>query len=303
MTTISAKVIAHSRCRISGKEIATLQLRYPRFIHAEFMTHRQFSRNASSSRAIPVSRLIEDIRRDPAMPLYWGKNQKGMQAGGEINEPVTFSYPCQFDLFDNKPTAHTLVTFEREAAWLQAMEEALNIAQGFDRAGYHKQIVNRLLEPFSHINVVMTSTEFSNWFALRDHPDAEPHIAHLAREMREKLYLSDPMLLSVGEWHTPYVYASDEWGYDAPVSGEAADAAIKLSVARCARTSYLTHDGRIPDMVEDLKLHDRLVGGDPLHASPAEHQATPDPYGEARSQWGNFSHFKQYRKTLPGECK
>lgn len=282
MTTISAKVIAHSRCRISGKEIATLQLRYPRWIHAEFMTHRQFSRNASSSRAIPVKRLLKDMLADPAYPIYWGSNQKGMQAGAPLQ-------------------GRRLAMVK--GAWWAGKWAAAGAAWLADKAGAHKQVVNRLIEPFSHINVVMTSTEFSNWFALRDHPDAEPHIAHLAREMREKLYLSDPVVLNAGEWHTPYVYVSDEWGYDAPVSGEAADAAIKLSVARCARTSYLTHDGRIPDAVEDLKLHDRLVGGDPLHASPAEHQATPDPYGENRSQWGNFQGWKQYRKTLPGECK
>jgi len=214
---------------------------------------------------------------DPAYPIYWGSNQKGMQAGA--------------------PLAGWRLATVRGAWWLGKWAAA-GAAWLADKAGAHKQVVNRLIEPFSHINVVMTTTEFSNWFALRDHPDAEPHIAHLAREMREKLYLSDPVVLNAGEWHTPYVDVNEWFALE-----DRQEKRIKVSVARCARTSYLTHDGRVPSDEEDLKLHDRLVGGDPLHASPAEHQATPDPYGEHRSQWGNFSYFRQYRKTLNGECQ
>ena len=282
MTTISAKVIAHSKCAVSGKEIITLQLRYPRWIHAELMTHRQFSRNASSSRAIPVKRLLKDMLADPAYPIYWGSNQKGMQAG----EPLTGW------------RLHTV-----KAAWWMGKWAAAGAAWLADKAGAHKQVVNRLIEPFCHINVVVTSTEWSNWEALRMHGDAEPHIYRLAKEIYKASYWSTPIILQAGEWHTPYVDVTGEDENPAAVSGEAAVVAIKLSVARCARTSYLTHDGKEPSMPEDLKLYDRLLAGEPLHASPAEHQATPDPYGESRSQWGNFQYWKQYRKTLPGECQ
>jgi hypothetical protein len=282
MTTISAKVIAHSRCRISGKELFTLQLRYPRWIHAELMTHRQFSRNASSSRAIPVKKLLADMLRDPAYPIYWGSNQKGMQAGKPL-------------------TGWRLGTVK--AAWWLGKWAAAGAAWMADKAGAHKQVVNRLIEPFCHINVVVSSTEWSNWEALRQHGDAEPHIHHLAREMKKVMYWSDPIILSPGEWHTPYVDVTDEDEEPAAASGGAAILAVKLSVARCARTSYLTHEGKEPSMEEDLKLHDRLLDSEPLHASPAEHQATPDPYGEHRSQWGNFQYFRQYRKTLHGECQ
>lgn len=282
MTTISAKVIAHSKCAVSGKEIFTLLLRYPRWIHAELMTHRQFSRNASSSRAIPVKRLLKDMLRDPAYPIYWGSNQKGMQAG----EPLT---------------GWRLATVR--GAWWMGKWAAAGAAWLADKAGAHKQVVNRLIEPFSHINVVVTSTEWSNWEALRCHGDAEPHIYHLAKAMRTAMYWSNPVTLRAGEWHTPFVDITDINGEPAAVSGKAAEAAIKLSVARCARTSYKTHDGEAPSMEADFKLHDKLVEAEPLHASPAEHQATPDPYGESRSQWGNFSYFRQYRKTLHGECQ
>lgn len=282
MTTISAKMIAHSKCAVSGKEICTLQLRYPRWIHAELMTHRQFSRNASSSRAIPVKRLLADMLRDPAYPIYWGSNQKGMQAGAPL-------------------TGWRLNTVR--GAWWLGKWAAAGAAWLADKAGAHKQVVNRLIEPFCHINVVVTSTEWSNWDALRIHPDAEPHIFHLAGEMFHARMASTPIILQPGEWHTPYVEITDENEEPAAASGGAAILAVKLSVARCARNSYLTHDGKEPSMEADLILHDKLLDSKPLHASPAEHQATPDPYGEHRSQWGNFDHWRQYRKTLPGECQ
>lgn len=140
--TISAIVIADT-ISPAGKRITTLQLRYPRMVHSEFMTHRVFSRNASSSRAIPVERLIEDVLRDTAMPIHWGKNQPGMQARKKHDAPV---------LLDG-----TFVS--NENAWLAARDQAIEAARAFTKAGYHKQIVNRLLEPFAHINVVVTATE------------------------------------------------------------------------------------------------------------------------------------------------
>lgn len=290
MTTISAQIIADS-ITPTGKRLTTMQLRYPRFIHAEFMTHRAFSRNASSSRAIPVERMIEDILSDTAMPIHWGKNQPGMQARDECSELVLV--PDHPDTFFN-------VQVSREAAWNRARDEAIRIARGFHEAGYHKQIVNRLLEPFMHINVLVTATEWDNFFALRDHPDAEPHIAMLARAMKDALHHSMATPLQPGEWHLPYV--TDEEG--------SIEDQIKISVARCARVSYLTHDGRKSTVEEDLALYDRLVGSAPIHASPAEHQATPDKsftvtgndtWYENYHLHGNFSGWIQYRKTLPNE--
>lgn len=289
MTTITAKVIADSVSNPGGQRITTMQLRYPRFVHAEFMTHRQFSRNASSSRAVPVDRLIADILQDPAMPLFWGKNQKGMQAGEEIDTLVTTRVLTQ----DGGGRFNGLkdIAVGKEDAWLDAMNHAIFAARSFNEAGYHKQIVNRLLEPFSHINVVVTSTEWSNFFALRLHKDAEPHIRMLAEAMFAARESSVPKPVGLGEAHAPY---ADE------VTGENK---IKASVARCARVSYLTHDGKEPKLEDDLALFDKLVGSVPLHASPAEHQATPDPKHTHREFWGNFQGWVQYRKTLPGECQ
>jgi thymidylate synthase ThyX len=292
--TVSAKIIADS-ISPDNIRITTLQLRYPRFIHAEFMTHRVFSRNASSSRAVPVAKLIEDIKRDTAMPMHWGKNQKGMQADEECNEQIM--YPeWKYGAFP----------VSREHAWEYARDYAISIAEAFDKAGYHKQIVNRLLEPFSHINVLVTSTEWANFFHLRDHKDAMPEIQELARQIKYVMFETPPQLLHPGQWHLPYVtdekkIATGDYDWST---------AIKCSVARCARVSYLTYEGKKPEIENDLKLYDRLVGSVPLHASPAEHQATPDemlfsynPTWKHSHDHGNFYGWRQFRKTLPDEAK
>lgn len=285
--TITAKIIADS-ISPQGIRLTTMQLRYPRFIHAEFMTHRVFSRNASSSRAVPVKKLIEDVRRDPAHPIHWGMNQPGMQSREELK-------------------ASERVQTER--AWVAAMNEAITCAELMVEAGAHKQIVNRLLEPFSHINVVVTATEWANFYALRRHEDAQPEIKALADAMWDAQQTSKPNLLQPGVWHLPYV-TEQEW-HDTIRSVFAVDDLKKVSVARCARVSYTTHDGKPTTIEEDLALYDRLVGSQPLHASPAEHQATPDQEGYdiafERKYWccperhGNFRGWIQYRKTLPGE--
>ncbi|MES0134539.1 FAD-dependent thymidylate synthase [Mesorhizobium sp. M0016] len=295
--TISAKIIADSIPN-AGKRITTMQLRYPRFVHAEFMTHRVFSRNASSSRAIPVERLIQDIIDDTAMPIHWGKNQPGMQADEEHDAPVYVS------VVDGMVSAR-----DHDEAWNKARDKAIEFARAFDEAGYHKQIVNRLLEPFSHINVVVTATEWSNFFGLRRHSGAQPEIRELADCMIEAMLGSKPVKLGPGQWHVPYVADNDKeiWDYGIANNLDLKTLAIKLSVARCARVSYLTHDGKKPDIASDLALYDRLVGSEPLHASPAEHQATPDAFNPYNEVWqephlhGNFVGWVQYRKTLPNE--
>jgi len=307
--SFNASVIADS-ISDEGIRLTTMQLRYPRFIHAELMTHRVFSRNASSSRAIPVAKMIEDIRRDPAMPIHWGSNKPGMQAGAEINEPVKLYAPVSGEV----------VALSPQHVWLYQMDLAITVAQAYAEAGYHKQIVNRILEPWAHINVVVTSTEWANFFGLRSHPDAQPEIKVLSDMIQAEMMASVPFQLDEGQWHLPYVLGSD-WvdikkhakanriTRDEPQYDELANLARKVSTARCARVSYLTHDGRKTTIEEDMDLHDKLVVAVPLHASPAEHQATPDKLGAGYTgeDWeypelhGNLRGWKQYRKMLPGE--
>lgn len=300
MTTISAKsVLSSARFGNPEKRIDTMLLRYPRFIHAEFMTHRMFSRNASSSRAIPVEKLIQSAIDDPAIPLHWGKNQRGMQADKEHAGWVKiYDGPV---LVDEVPNVD---------AWLRARDQAVQMARDFSYAGYHKQIVNRLLEPFTHITVVVTSTNWSNFLHLRDHPDAEPHIQILAREVRKALDGAVVQKLRPGEWHLPFTDVVDEHGEPSRLmGGEALKNALRLSVSRCASTSYKTVDGFDMTLERAIELHDKLVGMDPLHASPCEHQAMADSQTRGarwinRHMSGNLGPgWVQYRKTLQGECR
>lgn len=270
-TTISSKIILDS-INSNGDRITTLHMRYPRFIHAELMTHRVFSRNARSSRAVPVQKMIDEIMNDPVIPLYWGKNQKGMQASEECDELV--------------------MGMNREEAWLWARDNAVDAANGFMNAGYHKQVVNRILEPFMHIDTLVTATDWKNFFFLRNHKDAEPHIRDLAIYTQEVMEDSEPVLLT-DEWHLPYVMTQDREDIS---DGETL---AKISAARCARISYSPFDGNASTEAE-LERFEKL-NGIPKHASPMEHQAYPDPKHQLPHLHGNLRGWVQFRKTIPHE--
>lgn len=263
-----------------GIRLTTWHLRVPRCIWPEFLTHRVFSRNGRSSRAVPVKTMIQEIKDDPFVPWHWGKNQPGMQANEELDALIFIensSYPYK-DLF-------------REEAWILACGTALKFAEAYMEAGYHKQIVNRLLEPFMWIDVVITATEWDNFFDLRTHGDAEPHFRDIARQMKTLYDKHIPTELPFGEWHLPYVTKEEQAEYDI-------NSCIKLSVARCARISYKSFDGN-DSLVKEFERFDKLVGSDPKHYSPFEHQATPDTVdGDWLDPdlWGNFRGWVQARK-------
>lgn len=263
--TITAKVIAHTRAA-GAPDLITLQARYPRFIHAEVMTHRVFSRNASSSRAIPIERMIQDVIDDPAMPVAWGSNKPGMQAGAEIAE-----------------------TYWAEELWLQARDSAVVSAQEMVKLGLHKQIVNRLLEPFGHISVVVTATEWDNFYALRRHADADPTMEALANAMWEAMQASTPV---EDHHHLPYISMEERQSLVVDHKLRVSDVA-SISAARCARVSYLNHDGSKPVVKKDQALAGLLLTA--MHMSPFEHQATR---GDDQSLWGNLTGWHQYRKEL-----
>lgn len=294
--TITAKIIADS---ISPEmyRLTSVQLRYPRFIHSELMTHRAFSRNASSSRAVPVEKLIDDIKRDTAMPSHWGKNQPGMQADEECHQFV-----WEGIYGGSTECTHSIDPRPREKAWFDARDNAIRAAQDFHRAGYHKQIVNRLLEPFSHINVLVSSTEWDNFFKLRDHKDAMPEICILAQTIKEAMRNGQPKALKPGQWHLPYI-SDDDWNLNG-FTTRPLDDLRKMSAARCARVSYLTHEMKTPNSSKDIELYEKLIVSEPAHASPVEHQATPDDYDYRSSTWahrnefGNFYGWRQFRKIL-----
>lgn len=259
---ITAKIIAHSKSVVSGKEIVTFELQYPRFILAELNTHRLFSRNSASSRAIPVAKMIEQVRHDPAMPVHWGKNQPGMQAKEELEGE---SY------------------WETKRQWWLAGDNAADAAQAMQDAGAHKQIVNRILEPFQMMKTVLTATEFDNFFWLRKHADAQPEIKLLAERMWEALQASSPVNLEAGDWHTPYFGA----GYWLEGCGVPLEDALAISSSCCAQVSYR----KLDDSLEKAKyIFDKLIESKPCHASPTEHQATPmQQGGEFLDEGGEYS--------------
>lgn len=263
--TIRATVIADS-VSSAGKRLTTWELTYPRFIHAELLTHRAFSRNASSSRAIPTKRLLGRILDDMALPTHWGVNQPGMQASNELRG------------------------FRRvlaQGVWKAAGYVSYGFARVLAALGLHKQVANRIVEPWSHITVIVSTTDTGNFFRQRIHEAAQPEMCELATAMSASLTESTPELLALGEWHLPYVH-----------HGEREEHKLHtlrlLSAARCARVSYLTHDGR-HDVKADLGLAGRLLRAVPPHASPFEHQATPS---SATNVKGNFSGWLQFRQVL-----
>lgn len=264
--SISAKIIADS-VSPTGIRLTSVQLVYPRFIHGEVMTHRVFTRNASSSRAIPVAKMIEQVRSNPAEPIHWGKNQPGMQASEELNS------------FDAGVA---------RAIWYAAARDAAYQAEQMMHLGVHKQVANRILEPFQFMHTLITATEWANFFELRRHPDAQPEIHALADEIHSAMAKSYPREIAFGQWHLPYITLNELDKYDSATLR-------KASAARCARTSYLKHDGSAASIDDDLKLFDRLAGSRPIHASPTEHQAVP---ALDKGFYKNFRGWLQFRALI-----
>lgn len=245
MAKQEVKIIEDSVTPLGGRG-TTFMLRYWRAIHAEVMTHRVFSRNASSSRAIPVKKVLKQVWSDAAGPTYWGSNKPGMQAGAELE--------------GWKRTAAKLT-------WKLAAKAACCFAWTLMKLGVHKQVANRVLEPFQYISVMLTGTEFQNFFHLRAHKDAMPEFRDLAMCMRARMEASTPRELAEGDWHLPLVREGERVRY--PI-----ETLLKISTARNARVSFEKHDGGTATVEEECDLYDKLVAGDPIHASPTEHQFT-----------------------------
>jgi thymidylate synthase ThyX len=261
------------------------------------MTHRVFSRNAASSRAIPVKRMIDDIRQNCAMPIFWGKNQAGMQAKEELDDIIK-RREILVSPVGNSLDPYTLTVTDKHAAkheWLAARDSAIKHAEKMMELGVHKQIANRIIEPFMHMTVIITGTEFENFFALRAHPDAQPEFQDLAYKMLDIYQSSEPNKLKEGEWHIPFGDKLDETRltelyYQTAIPHE--ELKLRISVARCARVSYLNFEGK-DDYNKDIELSETLSSSG--HWSPFEHSAMALSTSEYS---GNFKGWKQYRKTF-----
>lgn len=317
-----AKVLADSVNVNTGERLTTMVVTFPRMVLAEFNTHRVFSRNSASSRAIPAQKMIERVKETPFVPLKFQASHSGMQ-GTEY------------------------LTGEKEAKarrlWYAARNKAVSSAEAMLEVDVTKQIVNRILEPYLYHTVIVTATDWANFFNLRaPHYEIEPgmrafserevermvnelnsdkeekeifeisnypnisqaeiHIQKAAELMYEALITSEPTPIKYGDWHMPFVedITDDEiieqLGLQDRYFIEGTflnDVRRKISVARCARVSYNTFDGEF-SIEKDIALYNRLASSG--HWSPFEHVAMASPSVQA----GNFRGYKQLRHIVDG---
>lgn len=301
---ITARVVQASKSAYTGKELWTFELEFPRYILAEVNTHCILEKNSASSRAIPVKTSNELIKNNPAIPVYWGKNQSGMVAGEELGE------------------------LEKEASkqvWLAAMHSAIAHSTVLDQLKNHKQVANRIVEPWQRMKTVMSGTEWANLFYLRDHPDADPTFQELAKVMIKAKSQVQPVELRYKQWHTPYVtrkIEGDVIHYFSAGQELTIQQALMVSASCSAQTSYRKSD---ESLEKAMQVFERLnIGSEdkPAHASPTTHQGTPIRYDDVietdpltwpvgithmtkdKKLWsGKFQDFIQYRKLIPNEAK
>jgi thymidylate synthase ThyX len=283
----SVRVVADSISH-QGVRLTSLLCVFPRIILAEVNTHRMISKNSASSRAIPIPKMIAMAQETPYVPTVWGRNQKGMQAAENLSEAESV---------------------KARDGWLRARDSAVDHAKALLDLDVHKQLANRLLEPFMWHTALLTATEWSNMFHLRNNGAAHPDFQAVMAIAESTMAASTPRIRDDRAWHLPFIDPLDPM-YDGPWPTAGVPHIAKISTARCARTSYLTQDGQ-RDISEDEKLHDRLLA--PGHLSPFEHPARPMSIQEMNYYrrkgdgahvvpfLGNFKGWVQYRKVIPGE--
>lgn len=237
----TAKIVADTISKDDAR-ITTFEVTAPRFLLAEVNTHRVIAKSAASSRAIPVEKRVSMVEDAPFVPLAFGKNKPGMQAEEDLD------------------SEHARVA---EEIWREAAKNAARHASALAKLGVHKQHANRLLEPFVYYTGVMTATEWSNFFYLRTHPDAQPEFRELALLMKSAYDSSSPR---EALYHLPY---TDDITEELPV-----ETLFRVSSARCARVSYRTFDGKRSTLDADFRLCDDLISGG--HLSPFDHPAISD---------------------------
>lgn len=302
--SFEVKILQDSIAYTSYSRLTTFELTFPRFILAELNTHRMLSRNSASSRAIPTEKQIARVLSHPFVPETFNKRVKGMGVGDPLDEDL--ARDCR-------------------DVWLSASRRAATHAEKMMEYGIDKSRANRLLEPFMWHTAIVSATEWDNFFALRDHPAAQPEFQMLAEMMHEAYDDSEPLFIREGEWHLPLAY---DFPYDE--QNPDWDRWKKISASRCARVSYDRHT--------DVEVHEktveraeRMLAGIPPHLSPFEHVARPftekeqgaahamhksylnycrmwneqpDPvYADSFFFRGNFRGWVQYRKEIPNESR
>lgn len=294
---MTAKVLLKSVGPESNVAMITYELELPRIILAELNTHKILVRNSQSSRAVPLKSAIKKIDDgDIFVPSYWGKNKSGMSATESLS---------QNDIEMCKDEWHYLAYVASASATV------------FDELKLHKQIAGRILEPFQMIKIVLSGTEWDNFFNLRIHPAAEPHFRDLAIKMYEANKEAPIVKLTSEQWHLPYITYKDDGYYDSVGNKLSIEDARMVSLSCIAQTSYRKHDESL-EKAEDII--GKLFNGDVVHASPAEHIAKPMRCAKADEEiytpflwesgvthmdknedfWsGQLKHWIQYRQLIP----
>jgi len=277
VTETSARVVAHSAHPYGGPDLITVEVTLHRFVLAELNTHRVFSRNSASSRAIPVEKMLARVADDPAWPVSWPAEQAGMQGGDELVD-------------DDLDDAMSVFMAVRRFTLNELTDYVTRNPDKTHRL--HKSVLNRLLEPFLWHTVVITSTEWDNFFGLRCHPLAQPEIRLAAEKIREAIEASTPRTLPYDDWHTPY-------SQNTLTSHK--QARLIQSVARCAWVSTASQEGDHSFEACERMVR-RLATAQPMHASPFEHQATPVPvYVDWPDVPGNLRGWRQLRHEVERE--
>lgn len=299
---IVARVVQASRNAVTGVTLWSLEIEDPRFILAEINTHSMLEKNSASSRAQPVNAVNSQLLDNPAMPVWWGKKQSGMQAYEEVDD---------------------LTKEAAKAVWIEWSKTSASYAKVLDDMGLHKQITNRGTEAWHRTKTVISGTEWNNFFHLRTHHSTQPEFRELALCMKKAMESVTPRSIKNGEWHVPYVdrvFSEDGVRYFSDGQELSVEDALMVSASCCAQVSYRKSD---TSLAKARSVFERLNIGhesEPAHASPCTHQGTPMQAGIAQyipflwpkgvthvdrngNLWsGKFKSFIQYRKLIPNEA-
>lgn len=317
---IQAKIIKDS-INPDQVRLTTMLVTLPKYLVGEFNTHRVFSRNSASSRAIPFEKMVQSVEENPFIPMAWQKHHKGMQGKEYITSPSEIQR-CR-------------------DKWLESRDSAVKQAKHLYELGVTKQVCNRLLEPFMYSTIIVTSSDFEGFFDVRcpkyvnnelpmysfrskktmmvnadsfglvsrsllkefseldwllvNKGQADIHLMKAAEAMYDSLQASTPDFLQWGEWHIPYEeLIRESVGYlELSTRG-----VVDCSISQCARTSYTTIGKGVKiDVDKDLELARKLAIE--KHWSPSEHQAMAYKFGERYggnlgNGWAQARHYLKF---------
>lgn len=267
MNKITISLVAYSKSTTTNEKLATFVVKIPKFIWGHIISHRALSRNSASSRATPAKRIRKNVLNNPFLPIYFGENKPGMQSGVPLRG---------------------IKLWTSKKIWLWSRYVPVMFHYLGEKIGIHKEVLNRLIEPWLMVDVIITATEWNNFITLRANEAAQPEIRYVAEKINELLNTQSPVEMNEGDWHLPFILP-EEVKLNIEIKK-------KVSVARCARVSYALFDGKTSDIENDLRLCERLSSSG--HWSPFEHVAQSLGSSE---RMGNLIGWKQYRKEFINE--